>query len=72
MWNEENTLRQPFYATLSASVSLGNDRWNLRLWGENITGTKYCTFYFKSIGNEFVQRARPWTIGATLRINFPT
>lgn len=72
MWNEENTLSQPFYATLGASVSLGNDRWNLRLWGENLTGTRYCTFYFKSMGNEFVQRARPWTAGVTLRINIPT
>lgn len=72
MWNEENTLRQPFYATLSAAISLGNDLWNVRLWGENLTNTRYCTFYFKSIGNEFVQRARPWMIGATIRINFPT
>lgn len=71
MWNEENTLRQPFYATLGAAISLGSDRWNIRLWGENLTATRYCTFYFKSIGNEFVQRARPWTVGVTLRLNFP-
>jgi len=72
MWNEENTLCQPFYATLSAAISLGNDRWNVRIWGENLTGTRYCTFYFKSMGNEFVQRARPWRIGATVRLNLPS
>lgn len=72
MWNEANTLRQPFYATLSAALSLANDRWSIRLWGENLTGTRYSTFYFKSMGNEFVQRARPWRIGATVRLNLPS
>ena len=68
-WNETNTVKQPFYAVLGASVALDKDAWSLRLWGENLTSTHYSTFYFMSIGNEFVQRARPWQIGATLRLN---
>ncbi|MCM1451717.1 MAG: TonB-dependent receptor [Clostridium sp.] len=68
-WDEANTVRQPFYATLSASLALDHEKWSVRLWAENITNTKYNTFYFVSIGHAFVQRAAPWSAGATLRIN---
>lgn len=69
MWNDENTVSQPFYATLGAELMLEHRYGSLSLWGENITNTHYNTFYFVSIGNGFVQRAEPWRIGATLRIN---
>lgn len=69
-WDEANTVKQPFYATVGASASLAFNKWSLRLWGENLTSTRYSTFYFVSIGNKFVQRARPWRIGATIRLNF--
>lgn len=68
MWNEANTLSQPFYALLGANAALEADRWSVRLWAENITGTRYSTFYFMSMGNEFVQRGRPVTFGVTLRL----
>lgn len=68
-WDDMNTIRQKFYATLGASVTLHHDVAELVLWGQNLTNTRYNTFYFKSIGHAFVQRADPWTIGATLRIN---
>ena len=68
-WDEANTVAQPFYATLGASVALERDRWSLRLWGENLTSARYDTFYFVSVGNAFVQRARPWSVGATIRFN---
>lgn len=68
-WNEANTVRQPFYATAGLAFTLSHDKWNLRLWGENITGTRYDTFYFMSMGNAFVQRGNPATWGATLRLN---
>lgn len=68
-WNEANTARQPFYAVLGASAAIEKDKWSLRIWGENLTSTHYSTFYFMSIGNEFVQRARPWQAGVTLRLN---
>lgn len=69
MWNEENTISQPFYALAGASFSLRAPRWSLRLWGENLTDTRYDTFYFMSMGNSFTQRGLPVTFGATLRIN---
>lgn len=67
-WDDANTVRQNFYATLGAHITVaGGDTWSLRLWGENITDTRYDTFYFVSVGRAFVQQARPWRLGATLR-----
>lgn len=67
-FDEANTIKQPFYGVLGCSLTLNSDIWSLRLWGENITDTRYNTFYFVSIGNAFVQQSRPWRAGATLRI----
>lgn len=69
-WNESNTEHQNFYALLGAGITLGDDRLSLQLWGKNLTDTKYHTFYFKSMGNEFLQRGRGLELGATLRYNF--
>lgn len=69
-WDEANTLTQPFYALLdvNATFSLPGDV-QLELWGQNLTATRYATFYFMSMGNAFTQRGRPRQWGATLRIN---
>lgn len=69
MWNEQNTLSQPFYVLPGASFTLRADRWSLKLWGENLSNTGYDTFYFLSMGNSFTQRGNPITFGATLRLN---
>lgn len=71
-WNEENTLRQPFYALLGASVRLEHGSWSLDVWGRNLADKRYGVFYFKSVGNEFMQFARPRTFGITLNINIGT
>lgn len=68
-WNEENARWQKFYAQLGASVTAEGKHWSIQLWGKNLTGTRYHTFYFMSMGNEFLQRGRPWQIGATLRFD---
>jgi len=69
-WNEENTLRQPFYLLTNLSVRLEHRRYALDLWCRNSTDTRYNTFYFRSVGHGFVQRGRPRTFGATLQLNF--
>ncbi len=68
-WNDDNTLRQPFYALLdlNATLSLKGDT-QVELWGQNLTGTRYATFYFLSMGNSFTQRGRPRQWGVTLRM----
>lgn len=68
-WNEENSLEEPFYALVNASLRLEHRRWSLGLWGRNLAGTTYNVFYFKSMGNEFVQHGRPRTFGITLTLN---
>ena len=68
-WNEANSMRQPFYAQLGCSATLAGKRYSLQLWGHNLTGTQFCTFYFVSIGHEFLQRGQGRSVGATLRIN---
>lgn len=67
-WNESNTLTQPFYATVGASVRFESQSYALDLWAQNLTDTEYKTFYFVSIGNAFLQRGKPRILGATLRI----
>ena len=68
-WNENGDLHQPFYALLGASVTL-NSKWgSLRLWGTNLTATNYRTFYFVSIGHEFLQRGKGRMLGATLTLD---
>lgn len=68
-WNEENSLRQPFYALLGASVRFEHKHYSVDLWARNLTDNRYGLFYFKSTGNEFIQYARPRTFGITLNIN---
>lgn len=68
-WNEANTVSQPFYALMDTRVTLAASKWSVQLWAKNLTGTRYNTFYFVSIGHEFLQRGRGRALGATLRIN---
>lgn len=68
-WNDTNTEKQNFYATLGASLEFRHKLGSLTFWGENLTNTRYNTFYFESIGHAFAQRARGTSFGATLRLN---
>ena len=72
MWNEANSVSQPFYLLPSASVTLRNNNYSLDLWAENFTSTKYNVFYFVSISNAFLQRGKPRQVGLTLRLDFET
>ena len=68
-WDESNSLFQPFYGQLGASISCSKNNFTFILWGKNLTDTKFNTFYFKSMGNSFVQRGKPAQIGLSLNIN---
>lgn len=65
-WNEENTLKQNFYSLLNASVELRKGDYKLSLWGRNLANTDYYTFYFKSMGNNFMSQGKPCHWGATI------
>ena len=68
-WNEDNSLSQPFYGLLSASLSWEKGHFGASIWGKNLYNQKYNTFYFKSIGNDFFAQGKPLQIGATFNIN---
>lgn len=65
-WNESNTLSQNFYSQLGASVDLHKGDFTLSLWGRNLTGADFYTFYFKSVGNSFFSHGKPRQLGLTL------
>ncbi len=67
-WNEANTVSQPFYCLPSLSIAFDADKWSLRLSADNITATRYNTFYFVSMGNAFAQRGLPRLLSATFRV----
>ncbi|MDR2475344.1 MAG: TonB-dependent receptor, partial [Bacteroidales bacterium] len=67
-WNESNTFSQPFYGQLGGVVSYEKKRMNISLWTKNLTGTEFNTFYFKSVGNSFVQQGKPLQAGISLKI----
>lgn len=66
-WNEDNTLSEPFYTLLDASVRAFHKDFSLELWADNITAKQYSTFYFVSINNAFLQRGNGFSCGVTLR-----
>lgn len=68
-WDEANTVSQPFYCTLAASVTARFGNFSAELWADNITATQYDTFYFVSIGNAFLQRGPRASFGLTARWN---
>lgn len=67
-WDEANTTSQPFYGRLGAILSATGKHGSVEISAENITGTKYDTFRYVSIGNNFFQRGRPASCRVTLRI----
>ena len=69
-WNEANTLQQNFYSLLNASVELCKGDYRLSLWGKNLANADYYTFYFKSMGNSFMNVGKPCRWGATLSFAF--
>lgn len=69
-FDEANTMYQDFYTTFDASVSMQfASRFNLRLWGHNLTNAKYTSYQFRFLKNNLAQAGRPMQIGATLEIN---
>ena len=66
-WNEQNDYMQAPYALLGANVSLSWKYVQLQLWAKNLTGTEYKVFYFRSMGNDFLQKGKPRELGITLK-----
>lgn len=66
-WNEQNDCMQTPYALMAVNLTLEWEYAQLELWGRNLTNTPYNVFYFRSMGNDFLQRGKPRELGATIR-----
>lgn len=69
-WNDANSVREDFYNLLNARASISKNIVTLAVWAKNITNTKYNAYYFEALGNSFVQKGRPFTVGVDLMVSF--
>ncbi len=67
-WNDANSAVQNFYNTLNGRISIMKGRYTLSAWFKNITNTRYSAFYFEALGNSYIQKGRPFTVGAELSL----
>ena len=69
-WNEAGDISQSPYSLIGADVRLITSKAELWLRGQNLTGTEYSVFYFKSVGNSFFQAGKPrrFTIGLSINL----
>ena len=58
-WDEANILSQPFYLQIGADIQLSFKWFDLFFRGDNLTGSDFNVFYFKSVGNAFFQTGKP-------------
>ena len=69
-WTEKNDINQPFYGTLNGKAGIRKGIVNLNVWSRNITNTDYQAFYFESFNNSFIQKGKPFQIGAEVIVSF--
>jgi outer membrane receptor protein involved in Fe transport len=69
-WTEANDVSQKFYSLLNGKITLEKGDFSLCLWGENLSDSKYATFYFKTFGKSFGQSGKPLHFGIDLNLRF--
>ena len=69
-WTERNNARQPFYGKLNVRVAFNKGNGQVALWGRNVLNKEYGTFYFESMGENFMQKGRPIQFGIDLHYRF--
>lgn len=69
-WTESNSRYQNLYALLGAHVSADFGPVRVKLWGKNLTGTSYRTFYFESMSRGYAQEGVPAHAGIDVDFTF--
>jgi iron complex outermembrane recepter protein len=69
-WNEENSFKTDYYGLLDFKVSFIKQDLSFELWGKNMLGADYESFYFQAIGNQYVQTAKPMRVGFNINYAF--
>ena len=70
VWDEAGEFSQDPYYILGAGLRLGLPYSSVYLRGANLTGTEFDTFYFKSVGNSFFQRGKPFRVAIGVDFEF--
>ena len=68
-WTEANNAYQNFYATLGAGVTADFGKIKMGVRGENITSSRYDTFYFESMSRKYTQMGMPFQLLFDLRLS---
>ena len=69
-WADDNIVRQNFYATLNAKVSITKGIVTWDLWGKNLTGTDYMAYGFKMSTGNYAQKGKPLSFGTSVSVTF--
>ena len=69
-WADDNIVRQNFYATINAKVSLTKGIFTWEVWGKNLTATDYMAYGFKASQGNYAQRGKPLTFGTAVSVSF--
>lgn len=69
-WNIENSYSTGFYNLLDLKVSVVRKGISFSLWGKNLLGTEYESFYFQALENQYVQTGKPMRFGVNLNVEF--
>lgn len=69
-WTERNDIFQNFYGTVNAKVGVRKGIVKVDLWTRNLTNTNYSAFYFESRNIPFIQKGKPFQIGAEIAVAF--
>jgi outer membrane receptor protein involved in Fe transport len=69
-WNDANDITQPYYGIFNGKISFIKNNFSIDLWAKNIGGKEYIAYYFTSLGENYVQKSRPFTCGINLNVRF--
>jgi outer membrane receptor protein involved in Fe transport len=67
-WTEANNAWRGYYGVLNGKITLAENNYEFSFWAKNILNRKYNSFYFESLGNSFVQQAKPMQWGVSLGV----
>lgn len=65
-WTEDNSIKEPTYALLSARLGTSYKGITLSLYGKNLLDKQYTAFHARTIGSMMMQLGAPRTLGVEL------
>ncbi|MCD8193395.1 MAG: TonB-dependent receptor [Tannerellaceae bacterium] len=69
-WTERNDIAQGFYGTVNAKAGVRKGIVRVDVWSRNLTDTSYDAFYFESRNIPFIQKGKPFQVGADVSVTF--